>query len=76
MNTTGLLGWSNGEAQAFPDWAIIPSHHDLATGRVVHFFFAWAFVGVLLVVAFVVVHVLMVLAAGPIKELRSITTGW
>lgn len=45
FDTTGLLGLSerNGraDAQAFPSWATIPSHHDLATGRVVHFFFAW-----------------------------------
>lgn len=40
--TTGLLGASGGEARAFPSWATIPSYRDLATGRVVHFFFAWA----------------------------------
>lgn len=28
----------------FPGWATIPSTRDLATGRVVHFFFAWIFV--------------------------------
>lgn len=28
----------------FPGWATIPSTRDLATGRVVHFFFAWVFV--------------------------------
>ena len=33
---------------AFPGWATIPSHHDLATGRVIHFFFAWLLVGTLL----------------------------
>jgi thiosulfate reductase cytochrome b subunit len=31
----------------FPDWATIPSTQDLATGRVVHFFFAWIFVATL-----------------------------
>lgn len=51
FDTTGFLGVSgaNGRphAQAFPAWATIPSYHDLATGRVVHFFFAWLFVGTL-----------------------------
>ncbi len=28
----------------FPGWVTIPSTRDLATGRVVHFFFAWIFV--------------------------------
>jgi thiosulfate reductase cytochrome b subunit len=30
----------------------------------------------LALVAFFVIHILMVLAAGPINELRSIVTGW
>ena len=34
---------------AFPAWATIPSYHDLGTGRVIHFFFAWMLVGTLLV---------------------------
>lgn len=34
---------------AFPSWATIPSVQDLATGRVVHFFFAWVLVATLLV---------------------------
>jgi thiosulfate reductase cytochrome b subunit len=33
----------------FPSWMTIPSTRDLATGRVVHFFFAWIFVAVLVV---------------------------
>ncbi|MEL6621156.1 MAG: cytochrome b/b6 domain-containing protein [Pseudomonadota bacterium] len=33
----------------FPGWATIPSGTDLATGRVIHFFFAWVFVATLLV---------------------------
>ena len=33
---------------AFPGWSTIPSYHDLATGRVIHFFFAWLLVGTLL----------------------------
>jgi thiosulfate reductase cytochrome b subunit len=32
-----------------PGWATIPSYRDLATGRVVHFFFAWVLVGTLLI---------------------------
>lgn len=49
FETTGVLGFSGGEAKAFPAWATIPSHHDLATGRVIHFFFAWVLVATLLV---------------------------
>lgn len=47
IDTTGLLGVSGPEDsrayQAFPAWLTVPSYHDLATGRVVHFFFAWLF---------------------------------
>ncbi len=53
FNTTGVLGLSgptaNPSARAFPAWATIPSGQDLATGRVVHFFFAWLLSGTLLV---------------------------
>lgn len=52
FNTTGVLGLSrlDGEevARGFPGWATIPSYQDLATGRVVHFFFAWVLVITLL----------------------------
>jgi thiosulfate reductase cytochrome b subunit len=53
FDTSGVLGMS-GPAEkpryvAFPGWATIPSHHDLATGRVIHFFFAWLLVGTLLI---------------------------
>lgn len=45
FDTSGLLGlsWENDGpvARGFPAWATIPSYQDLATGRVVHFFFAW-----------------------------------
>lgn len=45
FDTTGILGLSGDrrrpEARAFPAWATIPGGRDLATGRVVHFFFAW-----------------------------------
>ena len=30
----------------------------------------------LLLVGFFIIHILMILAAGPINELRSIITGW
>jgi len=52
FDTTGILGLSgNGEnlaARAFPAWATIPSYQDLATGRVIHFFFAWILAATLL----------------------------
>jgi thiosulfate reductase cytochrome b subunit len=45
FDTSGLFGLSqaSGEpaARGFPAWATIPSYQDLATGRVIHFFFAW-----------------------------------
>ncbi len=40
------------------------------TARTIHF------VVMLLLVGFFLVHILMILAAGPINELRSIVTGW
>lgn len=53
FDTTGVLGKSemNGRANfvAFPEWATIPSFRDLATGRVVHFFFGWIFLATILV---------------------------
>lgn len=53
FDTTGVLGVSdrNGRQNfvGFPSWATIPSIRDLATGRVVHFFFAWILVGTLAV---------------------------
>jgi thiosulfate reductase cytochrome b subunit len=47
--TTGLLGYSDGEARAFPAALTIPSYQSLATGRVIHFFFAWLLAGTLAV---------------------------
>jgi thiosulfate reductase cytochrome b subunit len=32
------------EIEGFPSWLTIPSTQDLATGRVIHFFFAWILV--------------------------------
>ncbi|WP_246018422.1 cytochrome b/b6 domain-containing protein [Pelagibacterium montanilacus] len=53
IDTTGVLGVSGPEdrpqVRGFPAWATIPSYQDLATGRVVHFFFGWVLVGTLLV---------------------------
>lgn len=48
FDTTGVLGMSGPEGRpqfrGFPGWATIPSFQDLATGRVVHFFFGWILV--------------------------------
>jgi thiosulfate reductase cytochrome b subunit len=53
VDTTGVLGLSgSGEdlaARAFPAWVTIPSYQDLATGRVIHFFFAWVLAATLLI---------------------------
>ncbi|MGI6852459.1 cytochrome b/b6 domain-containing protein [Mesorhizobium sp. 1B3] len=49
FDTTGVLGVSNGEPRGFPAWATLPSYQDLATGRLVHFFFGWIFVATLFV---------------------------
>jgi thiosulfate reductase cytochrome b subunit len=40
------FGFNNAilEIEGFPGWATLPSTQDLATGRVIHFFFAWIFV--------------------------------
>jgi thiosulfate reductase cytochrome b subunit len=49
FDTTGVLGVSKGPGgasimQAFPNWATLPQHRDLATARRWHFFLAWVFV--------------------------------
>jgi thiosulfate reductase cytochrome b subunit len=44
FDTTGILGVSQGEVRAFPAAMTIPSKTSLATGRVIHFFFAWVLV--------------------------------
>lgn len=53
FDTTGVLAMSGPEERpqfrGFPAWATIPSFQDLATGRVVHLFFAWVFAGTLAV---------------------------
>ncbi|WP_102958492.1 cytochrome b/b6 domain-containing protein [Mangrovicella endophytica] len=52
FDTTGWLGaveaYGELRPQTFPSWMIIPGFRDLATGRVVHFFFAWGLVFTLL----------------------------
>jgi thiosulfate reductase cytochrome b subunit len=54
--------------------AVLPFLSDLLggrqTARTIHF------IVMLLLVGFFVIHMLMILAAGPINELRSIITGW
>ncbi|MES2813330.1 MAG: cytochrome b/b6 domain-containing protein [Pseudomonadota bacterium] len=47
FDTTGVLGVSGGEIRAFPAALTIPSRTSLATGRLIHFFFAWVLVGTL-----------------------------
>ncbi|KAB2704048.1 cytochrome b/b6 domain-containing protein [Brucella intermedia] len=52
FQTSGFLSVSGATSapdyQAFPSALTIPSYRDLATGRVVHFFFAWVLVGTLM----------------------------
>ena len=49
FDTTGFLGVSAAGVQAFPPVLTIPSYTSLATGRIVHFLFAWLFAGTLMV---------------------------
>jgi thiosulfate reductase cytochrome b subunit len=53
FDTTGVLGVSGPEERpvftAFPGAVTIPGYRDLGTGRVIHFFFAWLFVGTMFV---------------------------
>jgi thiosulfate reductase cytochrome b subunit len=53
FDTTGVLGVSGSAEQpsfvGFPGAVTIPSFRDLATGRVVHFFFGWVFVAALFI---------------------------
>jgi thiosulfate reductase cytochrome b subunit len=48
-DSTGVLGYVGGEARALPLALTMPSGRNLATGRVIHFFFAWALVTTLAV---------------------------
>ena len=45
--TTGILGYADEKAQAFPGAVTVPSYYSLAMGRLIHFFFAWVLVGTL-----------------------------
>jgi thiosulfate reductase cytochrome b subunit len=53
FDTTGVFGMSGAAEQpryqGFPPAVTIPSFRDLATGRVIHFFFGWVFVAALLI---------------------------
>jgi thiosulfate reductase cytochrome b subunit len=49
IDTTGILGVQADSVQAVPPALTIPSNRSLATGRVIHFFFAWVLVGALAV---------------------------
>ena len=53
FDTTGVLGMSGSAERpqfvGFPGAVTIPSFRDLATGRVVHFFFGWIFVAALFI---------------------------
>ena len=44
FETTGVLGFSDGQVRGFPAWTTLPSYRSLADGRRWHFFFAWVFV--------------------------------
>lgn len=47
FDTSGFLGTSSGNARAFPAALTIPSYQSLATGRIIHFMFAWILVATL-----------------------------
>ena len=67
MVLTGLT-MSPGIDAAWP-W-LLDLYGGRQSARSIHFICA------ALLAAFIVVHLVMVLLAGPINELRSITTGW
>jgi len=64
---TGLI-MSPGINAAWP-W-LLDLFGGRQTARTLHF------VAMLLLVLFVIIHILMVLAAGPANEMRSMITGW
>ncbi|MEO6299442.1 MAG: cytochrome b/b6 domain-containing protein [Paracoccaceae bacterium] len=49
FDTTGVLGVSDGRVRGIPAALTMPSGQSLATGRVIHFFFAWILVTTLVV---------------------------
>jgi thiosulfate reductase cytochrome b subunit len=67
MILTGLCMSPN--FNAFAPW-LLDVFGGRQTARTIHF------IVMLALVAFFVVHMLMILAAGPLNELRSILTGW
>lgn len=74
LDTTGILGYSDGTRRAFPAWATVPGVKWLAMGRQWHLFFAWLFVanGVLFILyALVSRHVARDLAPTG-RDLRAI----
>ena len=48
FDTTGYLGTSGDQVRAIPAALTMPSTQSLATGRVIHFFFAWLLVATLI----------------------------
>jgi thiosulfate reductase cytochrome b subunit len=67
FDTTGVLGVSGGDVRAFPAALTIPSNQSLATGRMIHFFFAWVLVITLAV---------WVIASTLNGHLRQLIPGW
>ena len=67
MILTGLT-MSPGVDSAWP-W-LVDIFCGRQTARLLHF------CGMLVIVLFFVVHIVMVIAAGPVKEMRSMITGW
>jgi len=67
MIATGLT-MSPGMNAAWP-W-LLDVFGGRQSARSIHFITAWA------LVAFFLVHIAMVLLAGPINEVRSMVTGW
>ena len=49
FDTTGVLGVSDGQVRGIPAALTMPSSQSLATGRVIHLFFAWILVATLIV---------------------------
>ncbi|WDR04127.1 cytochrome b/b6 domain-containing protein [Devosia algicola] len=78
FDTTGVLGMSGSADRpafrGFPAALTIPSFQDLATGRVVHFFFAWLFVLTMFIwflASFINGHIRRDIVLGP-KDIKGI----
>lgn len=75
FDTTGVLGVSNGQVQAFPAAVTIPSNRSFAAGRVIHFFFAWILFATLVVWSLASIlngHIRQMLPRG--QDLRALGT--